>query len=385
GRAEDLLNKIDQNAATVLNDNGKLSDNHYSLRNAGEKRCKYIGEDIQYNEKINTLEYEIQNLNKQLLNIQHLCAELRNENINLQSQVETANYLVATAQSEMEQYKARAQRILQEKEDLIALKNKSKSPENSDYIMTNYNDELRKEIEFQQNKNIQLLDKLKKLTQENSFLQQQIVLTQNASQQSSQSLQENLISEKKFRMIAEEECRIKSHDLHSKMQELAQQYHIIQLKNEEINSLQDALKRKANINVNNDFEMQIKSLTDTLMLKQNALETITTERNALRLQLEKLENEYHTNLAHLERAQVRVISINDTDDVKSQVPHFMRVSPFDAGVTRKVKHAYSTVDAISVKTGIFLRRYPIARVFSCIFGLLLYYFFMHQVVDNSSH
>lgn len=45
------------------------------------------------------------------------------------------------------------------------------------------------------------------------------------------------------------------------------------------------------------------------------------------------------------------------------VPHFMRVSPHDAGVTRRVKHAYSTLDAISIRTGIFLRRYPLARVF----------------------
>lgn len=45
------------------------------------------------------------------------------------------------------------------------------------------------------------------------------------------------------------------------------------------------------------------------------------------------------------------------------VPIFMRVSPFDAGVTRRVKHAYSTLDAVSIRTGIFLRRYPVARVF----------------------
>jgi hypothetical protein len=50
----------------------------------------------------------------------------------------------------------------------------------------------------------------------------------------------------------------------------------------------------------------------------------------------------------------------------------MRVSPFDAGVTRRVKHAYSTVDAISVRTGKFLRRYPVARVF--VFCYMVLYF-----------
>jgi small-conductance mechanosensitive channel len=298
---------------------------------------------------------------------------LRNENTNLRSQVEASNYLVTTAQSEMEKYKARAQRILQEKEDLILLKNQSRSAENSDQILTNYSDELKKEIEFQQNRNVELSEKVKKFTQEISFLQQQIVLTQTSSQQSTQILQENLMTEKKIRTIAEEECRAKSQELQLKTQELSQQYHVMQLKNEEVDKLQQALKNKANANANGDIDTRIKSLTETLMLKQNALETVTTERNALRLQLEKLESEYHNNLAQLERAQVRVVNMNDTDDVKSQVPHFMRVSPFDAGVTRRVKHAYSTVDAISVRTGKFLRRYPVARVFVFCYMVLLHF------------
>lgn len=50
----------------------------------------------------------------------------------------------------------------------------------------------------------------------------------------------------------------------------------------------------------------------------------------------------------------------------------MRVSPLDAGVTRRVKRAYSTLDAISVKTGVFLRRYPMARVF--VFSYCVSYF-----------
>lgn len=41
----------------------------------------------------------------------------------------------------------------------------------------------------------------------------------------------------------------------------------------------------------------------------------------------------------------------------------MRVSPLDAGVTKRVKRAYSTLDAFSIRTGVFLRRYPLARVF----------------------
>jgi hypothetical protein len=156
-------------------------------------------------------------------------------------------------------------------------------------IIRNYLYSFRKEIEFQQNRNVELSEKVKKCTQEISFLQQQIVLTQTSSQQSTQILQENLMTEKKIRTIAEEECRAKSQELQLKTQELSQQYHVMQLKNEEVDKLQQALKNKANANANGDIDTRIKSLTETLMLKQNALETVTTERNALRLQLEKLE------------------------------------------------------------------------------------------------
>lgn len=48
---------------------------------------------------------------------------------------------------------------------------------------------------------------------------------------------------------------------------------------------------------------------------------------------------------------------------KAQVPRFMIESPFDTGMTRRVKRAYSSLDAVSIRTGVFLRRYPFARIF----------------------
>lgn len=47
----------------------------------------------------------------------------------------------------------------------------------------------------------------------------------------------------------------------------------------------------------------------------------------------------------------------------------MRISALDAGMTRKVKKAYGTLDTISVRTGVFLRRYPLARVFVFCYGV----------------
>jgi hypothetical protein len=47
---------------------------------------------------------------------------------------------------------------------------------------------------------------------------------------------------------------------------------------------------------------------------------------------------------------------------KARVPSFLMESPFDTGVTRRVKRAYSSLDAVSIRTGVFLRRYPLARI-----------------------
>ena len=68
---------------------------------------------------------------------------MQNENTNLRNDIERAHEAVYQAQNEMEQYKSRAQRILQEKEDLINLQHSSlKDPVENNMIDT-YNAELK--------------------------------------------------------------------------------------------------------------------------------------------------------------------------------------------------------------------------------------------------
>lgn len=69
-------------------------------------------------------------------------SELKNENSNLQFQIERCNEQVGQAQIEKDQYIARAQRILQEKEKLISLKQENVSNEETNIFET-YNEELK--------------------------------------------------------------------------------------------------------------------------------------------------------------------------------------------------------------------------------------------------
>lgn len=92
--------------------------------------------------KLAKLEIENQDLQKQLLNMKHLYSEIKNENSNLHLQLERANEQVYDAQLEKEQYKARAQRILQEKEKLISIKGDGQVSEEEN-LMLKYNEQLK--------------------------------------------------------------------------------------------------------------------------------------------------------------------------------------------------------------------------------------------------
>ena len=72
--------------------------------------------------------------------------------------------------------------------------------------------------------------------------------------------------------------------------------------------------------------------------------------------------------------------MNDTDDAKAQVPAFFMETPFDTGVARRVKRAYSTLDAISVRIGVFLRRYPLARIFVIIYMASLIHMYYNIIM-----
>lgn len=74
-----------------------------------------------------------------------------------------------------------------------------------------------------------------------------------------------------------------------KIQEVKKLQDYSQYATEENIKLKGVLARQSKHSEPDEFENRIKSLTQTLIFKQNNLETVTTERNALRLQLEKLE------------------------------------------------------------------------------------------------
>lgn len=129
---------------------------------------------------------------------------------------------------------------------------------------------------------------------------------------------------------------------------------------------------------------RIYSLTQSLVQKQNALETLTVERNAIRLQLEKLENQHRETIQLLRQQRLpQIINVNDTDDAKSLVPNFMQENPFDTRVARRMKRAYSSLDAAGVRLGVFLRRYPVVRTMVIVYVAILHLWVMFVLLSST--
>lgn len=130
-------------------------------------------------------------------------------------------------------------------------------------------------------------------------------------------------------------------------------------------------------NVTPATDDRIYSLTQSLVQKQNSLEAVTAERNAIRIQLEKMEHQHRETIQMLRQQRMpQIINVNDTDDAKSQVPNFMQENPFDTRVARRVKRAYSSLDAVGIRLGVFMRRYPLIRILVIVYVAVLHLWVM---------
>lgn len=156
---------------------------------------------------------------------------------------------------------------------------------------------------------------------------------------------------------------------------------------------------------NAEVENRMHSLTQSLLSKQNILESITAERNALKLQFEKLsvsiikflcgtkhdfkdgfltfQHQHEEMVLQLRQQRSHAINMNETDDAKSQIPRFMMMNPFDSRMSRRVKRAYSNLDQLGIRMGVFLRRYPLARIFSVFYVTLLHFFVMFVLLSST--
>ncbi|PBC28671.1 golgin-84 [Apis cerana] len=331
----------------------------------GKQETDHQKEITVLNEKLQSLYTEKMQLSKQVIELQFALERSRSE--------------LNSARSDLEQHKARALKTLQEKEKLIADLRCNESTKMDDTTIIELN-QLRQERDILREENQQISEQLRIVREELMNADVKLEKMRQKSTEANVQAQEILATERRRRLDAEEDARLHSDEIRSLKDELIRQRnnYTTQIQKSDSEIARFRMQLSAASTPNSEVESRLASLTQTLVSKQQALESLTTERNALRLQLEKIEHEFRNN-----RRNVPYNSINDTDDAKAQVPTFLIETPFDTGVTRRVKRAYSLLDAISIRTGVFLRRYPLARILVLIYMALLQFWVLIVLLSQS--
>ena len=117
-------------------------------------------------------------------------------------------------------------------------------------------------------------------------------------------------------------------------------------------------------------------MTETLVAKQAVLETVQSERSSLLLQLERATKDRAREHEGPENENSTRVLLNITDDGIYKIlktPNKNRylmivilivveLAKVTTGVSRRMRHAYSSLDSLNFRFGQALRRRPAARL-----------------------
>uniref|UniRef100_A0A1B6GEN0 Uncharacterized protein n=1 Tax=Cuerna arida TaxID=1464854 RepID=A0A1B6GEN0_9HEMI len=381
--AETVRLNLQDEMKTLVSQQSSLQHQHDTLiadkRQLEEQRESVTGEQVQgLQEQIQQLKEQNSSLTESLQAQERQYGRLESARQQQQLECDSLTQQLTQLRAELDQYRARAQRTLSDKEALISQLRASNSDASVEDSFQTELAQLREEREVllgeHQETCVQLQATRSRLMEIEHTLEQ----VREVASHTQQELQDRVAHETHRRRIIEDDYRTQSQELRQVQEEWnvvrGQLTAKLRERETELNHLRGQLSARPasppSLLPAGELEGRLSSLTRTLIQKQTALESATTERNQLRMQLEELEHKHREHLQLLHQA--RVISANDTDDAKAQVPSFMVESPFDTGVARRVKRAYSSLDAVSIRTGVFLRRYPLARILVIFYVILLH-------------
>lgn len=285
------------------------------------------------------------------------------------------------AKQELTEYKEKATRILQSKERLIAsLREGSGALGEAAGVSSIEYDTIKQEKDMFKEEILQSRMTIENLRVELADMEAQMQQENDATQDTIRSLEDTIAEEKRRREDTEHEILKQKQELQFAVEELHKQKTTFQNRLSERESEIDKLKHQLSTKYMSsateiELESRVKELTESLIQKQTTVETLSTEKNSLGLQLERLGQQYNDMQQSVMRTNATVIPVHD-DDVRQRLPLFMREVPTDTAVTRKMKMAANSIDKFSIRLGVFLRRYPVARVFVILYMVLLHLWVM---------
>lgn len=346
-----------------------------------QERHQHNAAHMELTKRVNHLEEERQSMAVALTDAQRKLEEEKYRIQQLSQQMNSMRGELSSCREDLTEYKAKASRILQSKEKLItSLKEErgsggggGEAGSDTDIHMAELEqirserDLLREELESQGARMQQLTLELSEV--EAAAQDQATTAAHNAF-----NLEETLTQERRRRSDVEAELRQIQEEMRCAHEELTRQKvnfsSRLQERDAEIDRLRKQVAHKQSSSSSlSELEQRVHDLTESLIHKQTNIETLSTEKHSLIIQMERLQQHYDESQKMLNRDPPTLFR---QDDVRNRVPSFLVESPFDRGMTRHVKRAYSTLDKFSIRLGVFLRRYPIARVF-----VIVYMCFLH--------
>ncbi|NXR73584.1 GOGA5 protein, partial [Pycnonotus jocosus] len=343
--------------------------------------------------RLSKVEAERQNLAEGITVAERKYLEEKRRADELQQQVKVTKSHLESAKQELTDYKQKATRILQSKEKLINSLKEGSGIEglDSNTASTVELEELRHERDTQREEIQKLMGQIQQMRTELQDMETQQVSEAESVREQLQDLQEQISAHKMAKQEAEAEVERQKQELHYTEEELYQTKNTLQSRikdrEEEIQKLRNQLTNKTlSSSSQTELENRLHQLTETLIQKQTMLESLSTEKNSLVYQLERLEQQ----LKAIQGTSANGPSINmagidgaEGARLRSVPVLFSDVDTSVAGMYGRVRKAASTIDQFSIRLGIFLRRYPIARVFVIIYMALLHLWVMIVLLTYS--
>lgn len=324
------------------------------------------------------LEEEQRSFTEALTVAERKLAEEKAKVTEVTNQMKAMRSSLDSAKQELSEYKEKATRILQSKERLIAsLREGSGASGDAAGVSNLEYDTVKQERDMFKEEIQQCRMTTENLRVELSDIETQMQQESDTARETARSLEDNLSEEKQRREDVEQELLKQKKELQYAIEEIHKQKSSFQSRltdrEAEIEKVRNQLATKSMSSTTEyELESRVRELTESLIQKQTMVEALSTEKNSLGLQLERLGQQYKDIQASSMRTSTTVIPVHEDDEVRHRLPMFMRETPTDTGVTKKVKRAVTTIDRFSIRLGRFLRRYPIARIFVILYMVLLH-------------
>uniref|UniRef100_A0A8C5R324 Golgin subfamily A member 5 n=1 Tax=Leptobrachium leishanense TaxID=445787 RepID=A0A8C5R324_9ANUR len=360
----EALETLQSEKSRILQDHSEGSSLHsQALQNAQERlrdaeamlkreQESYKHMQNEFTDRMNKIEAERQSLAEAVMAADKKFVDEKRKGDDLQQQLKVARGGLESAKLEMADYKQKASRILQSKEKLINSLKEGSGIEGLDSLAasTVELEELRHERDLQKEDIQRLMGQMQQLKAELQDSEAQQVSEAESAREHLQDLDEQLSEQRRAKQDIESELERQKQELQYTQEDLYKTKNSLQGRirdrEDEIQKLRNQLTNKAlSSSSQGELESRLHQLTETLIQKQTMLENLSTEKNSLVYQLERLE----TQLKNAQGANGATINMSTVESgegarVRNVPVLFSDSEPYVAGMYGKVRKAATTID-----------------------------------------